>query len=214
MNDLPDILREMLDAPDMVPETAKESGLSDMAHNPHAELAIPAPKRPAAVLVPLIPRGDDWQVLLMQRSHGMPTHAGQISFPGGGRARDDADLQATALREFGEETGIDAGQVEMLGRFEAWGTVTGFVIHPFVGVVHGEITPDPDPREVDELFEVPFSFVTDLANFRRESRHWRGAERFFHAVPYGDRYIWGATAGMLQALAQRLAKASAAQERG
>lgn len=210
MNDLPSQLRDLLDAPDAM----RDSGHSDMALNPYAEFVTPKRRRPAAVLMPLIQRADDWQVLLMQRSPEMPTHAGQVSFPGGGRTGQDADLQSTALREFHEETGINATQVEMLGRFETWGTVTGFEIHPFVGVVHGEINPDPDPREVDELFEVPFSFVTDLANFRRESRHLQGVERFFHAVPYGDRYIWGATAGMLLVLAHRLAHASAQKGRG
>lgn len=202
MRKLPDHLRTVLDAPD----AQGASGHSDMALNPAAGIAMPKKPKPAAVLVPLIPRPSGWQIMLMQRSHDMPTHAGQVSFPGGGHGKDDSDLQATALREFGEETGINAAQVEILGRFETWGTITGFEIHPFVGVVQGEIQPRPDPREVAELFEVPFSFVTDLANFRRESRMWRGSERFFHAVPYKQHYIWGATAGMLRVLAEKMAE--------
>lgn len=159
----------------------------------------------AAVLVPLIQRPDGWQVLLTLRTNDMPTHAGQISFPGGRHHVEDPGLDRTALREFEEETGVPQSQVQLLGKFDRYRTVTNYQITPFVGVVSGQITLQPDPREVAEAFEVPFSFLGDLANFKRESRIWQGRERFFYSIPWQDRYIWGATAGMLRALALRLA---------
>ncbi|PHR60081.1 MAG: CoA pyrophosphatase [Robiginitomaculum sp.] len=160
--------------------------------------------RAAAVLVPLIQRPQGWQVLLTLRTNEMPTHAGQISFPGGGQRGEDLGLDQTALREFEEETGVPQSQVQLLGKFDRYRTVTNYQITPFVGVVSGQINLQPDPREVAEAFEVPFSFLGDLANFKRESRIWQGRERFFYSIPWQDRYIWGATAGMLRALALRL----------
>lgn len=160
----------------------------------------------AAVLVPLILRDDGWQVLLTLRSPEMPTHGGQVSFPGGRQQESDLNLCHTALRECEEETGILQTQVEVLGKFETYQTVTDFEITPFVGVVEGEVCLRADPREVTQIFEVPFTYVTELKNFRHESRHWKGQERFFYAIPWRNHYIWGATAGMLRALALRLAK--------
>ncbi|MBL4617355.1 MAG: CoA pyrophosphatase [Robiginitomaculum sp.] len=160
--------------------------------------------RAAAVLLPLVFREDGWQIIMTVRSQQMPTHAGQISFPGGGLAKMDKSLSDTALRECEEETGILRSQVNLLGEFEPYHTVTNYRVTPFVGIVEGDIQLRADPAEVAEIFEVPFSFVTELDNFRRDSRQWQGVERFFYAVPYKNRYIWGATAGILRALALRL----------
>jgi len=158
----------------------------------------------AAVLVPLVWRASGWQVLLTLRSDTMPTHAGQISFPGGSYHPQDENLTTTALREFEEETGVLRSQVRVLGRFERYHTATDYRITPFVGVIAGPVVLRADPREVAEIFEVPFSFLSNLANFKQESRIWQGKERFFYSIPWQDRYIWGATAGMLRALALRL----------
>ncbi len=162
--------------------------------------------KPAAVLVPLVWRSGGWQVVFTLRSDQMPTHAGQVSFPGGRQQEQDTDLCHTALRECEEETGILQSQVKVLGRFENYHTVTNYQITPFVGVIKGEPLLRADPKEVAQIFEVPFSYLCQLANFRRESREWKGKKRFFYAIPWQEHYIWGATAGMLRALALRLQK--------
>jgi 8-oxo-dGTP pyrophosphatase MutT (NUDIX family) len=193
-------LSEFLDpvvGPDQVPV------LSDYDLLAHHDGQLPDGKA-AAVLMPLIEREIGWQVLLTLRSSSMPTHAGQISFPGGRSNQDDSGLHATALREFEEETGIDQTRVHLLGRFDPYHTVTNYRITPFLGYVEPPFTISPDPREVADVFEVPFSFLRNLDNFKRESRVWQGRERFFYSIPWQDRYIWGATAGMLRALALRL----------
>ncbi len=162
------------------------------------------PDKQAAVLVPLIERPEGWQLLLTRRTEDMPTHAGQIAFPGG-RKSDGESLIDTALREFEEETGIGKTRARLLGRFERYETASGFDITPFVAVLQTPITPRPDPREVEAVFEVPFDFLMDIKNHQRQSRYWQGAERYFYAMPWNEHFIWGATAGMLRALALRLA---------
>ncbi len=162
----------------------------------------PTPMR-AAVLVPLIRRHDGWHVLLTRRTEDMPTHAGQIAFPGG-RAGDEEHLADAAMREFEEETGIAQSQATLLGRFERYETASGFNITPFVAHVETPFTPKPDPREVEEVFEVPFDFLMDENNHQRQSLQWQGKKRYFYAMPWNDYFIWGATAGMLRALALRL----------
>jgi 8-oxo-dGTP pyrophosphatase MutT (NUDIX family) len=157
----------------------------------------------AAVLVPLVERPTGWQLLLTRRTESMPTHAGQIAFPGG-RSNAGENLIDTALREFEEETGIGKTRARMLGRFERYETASGFDITPFVAVLQTPITPRPDPREVEAVFEVPFDFLMDVNNHQRQSLHWQGAERHFYAMPWNEHFIWGATAGMLRALALRL----------
>lgn len=160
----------------------------------------------AAVLVPLIEREHGWQVLLTRRAHDMPTHAGQVAFPGG-RANARERLDAAALREFEEETGIARNRASLLGRFERYGTVSGYEISPFVAVLQTPFEVRPDPREVEEVFEVPFDFLMDRANHQRQWRHWQGHKRYFYAMPWNGHFIWGATAGMLRALAIRLEEA-------
>lgn len=195
---------------DKAPLSGQQSGqqklYSDFDLNPDDNKDL-SNGRSAAVLLPLVLREDGWQIIMTLRSQQMPTHAGQISFPGGGVAKTDNSLGDTALRECEEEIGILRSQVKLLGEFEPYHTVTNYLITPFVGIVEGDIKLRADPAEVAEIFEVPFSFVTELDNFRRDSRQWQGAERFFYAVPYKNRYIWGATAGILRALALRLSNA-------
>ena len=95
-------------------------------------------------------------------------------------------------------------QVELLGRFDSYETVTGFEVTPFVGVLHPGHDITPDPNEVEQVFEAPFDFLMDAANHKRHWRDWNGSRRYFYAMPWEGQYIWGATAGMLKALSDRL----------
>ena len=146
---------------------------------------------------------DQLTVLLTQRPDSMRQHAGQIAFPGGKVESEETPLEA-ALREAEEEIGLDHRFVEPLGYLDTYRTGTGFNVAPVVAIVRPEFTLRLDTREVAEAFEVPLSFLMDEANHQRHTRPWRGRERHFYAMPFGERYIWGATAGMLKNLHQRL----------
>ncbi len=159
----------------------------------------------AAVLVPLIDRPEGMTVLLTRRSDDLPDHAGQICFPGGRMEPGDVDAAAAALRETAEEIGLDPGRVEVLGILAPYRTGTGYHITPVVGVVRPPLELAPDPAEVAEVFEVPLAFVLDPGNHRRDSMMWRGELHWYDAVPFGERYIWGATAGMLVRFARLMA---------
>src|SRR4030095_7797177 len=163
---------------------------------------VPTPTsfRPAAVLVPLVRRESGITVLLTQRTENRPSHAGQIAFPGGRKQAEDADARATALRETEEEVGISRTFVQVVGEVDHYRTGTGYEISPVVGIVTPGFTIHADPREVADVFEVPLSHFLDVQNHRIDSRVWQGRERRYYAMPYGDRYIWGATAGMLKNL--------------
>lgn len=159
---------------------------------------------PAAVLVPLVDRARGLTVLLTRRTQNLADHAGQISFPGGHMEPGDDGAENAALRETEEEIGLHRRHVEILGRLDDYITRTGFRITPVVGLVEPPFDLRPDPKEVAEVFEVPLAFLLDPANRQRHSRRYDGAERHFYAIPYEDHFIWGATAGMLVALHQRL----------
>jgi 8-oxo-dGTP pyrophosphatase MutT (NUDIX family) len=156
-----------------------------------------SPLRGAAVLVPLIDRAEGMTVLLTRRTETLATHAGQISFPGGCVEPQDADAVAAALREAQEEVGLPPERVAVIGRLDTYVTRTGFEVTPVVGLVEPPVPLAPDPAEVAEVFEAPLAFLIDRANHRRDSRVYNGATRHFYAMPWGDYYIWGATAGML-----------------
>ena len=160
--------------------------------------------RPAAVLVPIIVRPQGLSILLTQRPDTMPTHAGQIAFPGGKMDETDKTPVDTALREAEEEVGLDRRHVEVLGFLDSYQTGTSFRIVPVVGLVDPRFTLTVDPHEVVDAFEVPFAFLMDAINHRRDQREYNGVTRHFYAMPYGERYIWGATAGMLRNLYERL----------
>ncbi len=156
------------------------------------------PPVPAAVLIPLVERAEGFTVLFTQRTADLKSHGGQISFPGGRIEPTDPDAVAGALRETAEETGLDASHIEILGRLDAYATVTGYEVTPVVGAVTPPFTLKPDPVEVADIFEVPLAFFLNPANHQRHSRVISdGVVRAYYAIPYGDRYIWGATAGML-----------------
>jgi len=161
--------------------------------------------RPAAVLVPLVDRAGGMSVLLTQRTAHLSAHAGQISFPGGRIETSDRDATEAALRETEEEVGLTRDHVTLIGRLDTYVTGTGFEITPLVGIVRVPFPLTPDPFEVAEVFEVPLSFVLDPNNHRRMTRILDQRTRIFFVLPYENRYIWGATAGMLVNLAEVLA---------
>lgn len=167
----------------------------------------------AAVLVPIIPRPGGLTVLFTQRTAHLKAHAGQVSFPGGRAEPGDPSPQFTALREAREEIGLDPAQVEVLGRLPDYYTRTGYVVAPIIGLLAPPLRLAPDPREVAEIFEVPLAFLLDSTNHRRASRQWQGRTLRFYEMPYrteaGERYIWGATAGMIVNLYRLLVPAPA-----
>jgi 8-oxo-dGTP pyrophosphatase MutT (NUDIX family) len=158
----------------------------------------------AGVLVALVNRVEGLHVVFTQRTDHLSDHAGQISFPGGRAEAHDADIIHTALREAKEEIGLAREQVEILGTLPDYFTVTGYRVTPVVGWLEAPVSFTPDPFEVAEVFEVPLTFFLDAANHQRHSLMRDGRERFFYAMPYNGRYIWGATAGMLVSLQQVL----------
>jgi len=160
---------------------------------------------PAAVLVPLVRREVGLTVLLTQRTAHLANHGGQISFPGGRMEESDEDATAAALRETEEEIGLDRRHIEVLGFLDSYVTITGFSVTPVVGLVTPPFDLTLDSFEVAEAFEVPLSFFLDPANHQRHFRTTpNGQKRYYYAMPYQDRYIWGATAGMLVNLAEVL----------
>lgn len=161
------------------------------------QLASQQPLKPAAVLLLIVNHPGEPTVVFTQRTAHLSDHAGQISFPGGRCDADDCDPEYTALREAREEVGVSPERVQVLGRMPEYRTVTGYAITPVVGWTEPPIAYQPDPREVAEVFEVPLSFLLDAANHRHESAFFRGRTRRYWAMPYGERFIWGATAGML-----------------
>lgn len=186
----PQALRERFaNPPAWSPELVQERRFTDRA---------PAP---AAVLLPLVMR-DSLHLLLTQRTAHLSTHSGQIAFPGGKVDADDRDATAAALRETEEETGLHPDHVEVLGALPQYITGTQFFITPVVALVRPGFTLRPNPHEVDDVFEVPLDFLMDPANHRRHALSWNGEVREWYSMPYQDgpreRFIWGATAGMLR----------------
>jgi 8-oxo-dGTP pyrophosphatase MutT (NUDIX family) len=159
--------------------------------------------KPASVLIGIIDRPAGPTLLLTQRTAHLSKHAGQIAFPGGRRDEGETAVHA-ALRETEEETGLDRNFVEVVGFLDGYLTVTGYVITPVVALVREGFTITPHAHEVDEVFEVPLSFLMNRDNLRLDSREFKGVQRHYYVYPYKDRYIWGATAGMLKNLCDRL----------
>ena len=162
--------------------------------------------RDAAVLVPVVDHGDDAAMLLTKRTERMRSHSGQIAFPGGAIDPTDATPEAAALRETNEEIGLELEDVEIVGRMPDYVTGSGYRIAPVLGIVQSGYLVTINEDEVDDVFEVPLSFLMDPANHRRESRIWQEKERFYYTMPYGERFIWGVTAGIIHALYERLYK--------
>jgi len=156
--------------------------------------------RPAAVLVPVVKRDTGLTVLFTRRTAHLHDHAGQISFPGGRAEPADTGAAQTAMRETHEEIGLAADRVEVLGEQPQYITVTGYRVTPVVGLVTPPLDLKLDAFEVDEVFEAPLAFLLDPANHQRNHVQFDGRERYYYAIPYGQYYIWGATAGMLMNL--------------
>ena len=155
-----------------------------------------APLKAAAVLLLVVNHADP-TVVFTQRTAHLADHAGQISFPGGRCDPEDATPVHTALREANEEIGLEPAGVEILGRMPEYHTSTGFRVTPVVGWAEPPPVWRPDPHEVADVFEVPLAFLLDTRNHRQESAFFKGRMRQYWAMPFGDRFIWGATAAML-----------------
>ena len=178
----------------LAPQDA-EKGRGDHDLNPG--MIPPVQNRPAAVLIPIVERDEGLTMLLTKRSEDLPVHPGQVSFPGGrAESRDDGPVD-TALRETEEEVGIHRRHIDVVGQLDLYRTRTGFEITPVVGLLTPPFDMRAEPMEVQEIFEVPLAFLLDRENHERHSREWNNQIRSFYAMPYGDYYIWGATAGML-----------------
>ena len=159
----------------------------------------------AAVLIPVIARGEGLTVLFTQRTTHLKSHSGQVSFPGGRAERGDASAEFTALREAEEEIGLPPERVEILARLPDYHTRSGFRVTPVIGLVQPPLELMPDPREVEEIFEVPLAFLLDERNQQRRTREFQGQTVGFYVFEYQNRTIWGATAGMLVNLYKMLA---------
>jgi 8-oxo-dGTP pyrophosphatase MutT (NUDIX family) len=193
--------------------TEPPSGALDPAVVPRRgdyQLNAPAPEReavgaarPAAVLIPVIAHPDGATILLTQRAAALRQHSGQVAFPGG-KIEDGETPWRAALRETQEEIGLDRRHIDPVGWLEPYLTGTGFRILPAVAIVEPSFTLKINPLEVEDVFETPLSFLMNAANHQRHWREWQGRRRHFYAMPFGDRYIWGATAGILRHLYERL----------
>jgi len=189
-------LRSRFAAPPVwTPEVVREPKFSDR------------PPADAAVLVPLVLHDEGLSVLLTQRTAHLPTHAGQIAFPGGKVDAHDSSVSAAALRETQEEVGLHPRHVEVIGQLPVYTTGSGFHVTPVVGLVQPPFSIAPNPGEVDAVFEVPLAFLMDPANHRRHAFDWQGHQRQWFSMPWMqpdpsgqavERFIWGATAGMLR----------------
>jgi 8-oxo-dGTP pyrophosphatase MutT (NUDIX family) len=159
--------------------------------------------KPASVLVPIVDRGEP-TVLLTQRTAELASHAGQVAFPGGKIDPGDESPVAAALREAKEEVGLAPMLVEPIGYLDLYLTFSGFRILPTLARVKPEFTLTLNPSEVTEAFEVPLDFLMNVENHQRKTRDWKGIPRDYFAMPFGEHYIWGVTAGILRNLYERV----------
>lgn len=164
---------------------------------------VALPLRPAAVLIAIVAR-DPLTVILTQRTQTLSSHPGQIAFPGGRIDAPDETPTAAALREAHEEIGLSSHLIEPLGFLDTYTTATGYAIEPLVSMVAPGFALALQAGEVAEVFEVPLAFLMDEANHRIDTKIWQGVERRFYAMPFQNRYIWGATAGILKNMHERL----------
>jgi 8-oxo-dGTP pyrophosphatase MutT (NUDIX family) len=184
--------------PNVIPESG-DPGTDKMLEI----IAREQPIRPAAVLIPVVDHKEP-TVLLTQRAVHLADHAGQIAFPGGKIDATDASPLDAALREAEEEIGLDRAYVHPIGYLGVYGTGFGFRILPTVARVQPGFSLTLNHAEVDDAFEVPLAFLMNPENHQLHSKEFRGMERSYYAMPYAERYIWGATAGILRILYERV----------
>jgi 8-oxo-dGTP pyrophosphatase MutT (NUDIX family) len=161
------------------------------------------PIRPAAVLIPVVDHPQP-TVLLTQRAAHLNDHAGQISFPGGKIDATDASPLDAALREAEEEIGLSREFIDPIGYLDLYATGFGFRILPTVARIRPGFKLRISEAEVDDAFEVPLAFLMDPANHQVHSKEFRGMERSYYAMPFAQHHIWGATAGILRVLYERI----------
>ncbi|QPC85314.1 CoA pyrophosphatase [Mesorhizobium sp. NBSH29] len=168
------------------------------------DLLLKAGMRDAAVLIPVVDRGADSSLLLTLRTEHLRNHAGQVAFPGGAIDAEDASPEAAAVRETTEEIGLGPDDIEIVGRMPDYLSGSGFRIAPVLGIVRADYLMTLNQDEVADAFEVPLRFVMDPQNHIMDSRMWQGHERYFYAIQFGERRIWGVTAGIVRTLYERL----------
>ena len=171
------------------------------------------PRRPAAVLMPIVERPDGHTVMLTRRADHLRDHPGQVSFPGGRLDDTDCGPINAALRETTEEIGLEREFVDLAGLLDGYETVTGYFVTPVVGFIRPGFTLTPDPFEVAEVFEVPLAFLLDETSRRTGSHVRDGRRRRYYVFEYAGRRIWGATAGMLVNLQRRVRTRRASRRR-
>ena len=197
-----DLLR--FDVPPALTDASVIPATSDAGNDRMLQIvAQELPIRPAAVLIAVVAHAEP-TVILTQRAAHLNDHAGQISFPGGKIDAADASPLEAALREAEEEIGLDRKFIEPIGYLDLYGTGFGFRILPTVARVAPGFELRINESEVDNAFEVPLSFLMDPANHQIHSKEFRGVARSYYAMPFAERYIWGATAGILRVLYERI----------
>ena len=181
-----------------------DAGGSDLTLNPSfAAQMVGRRLKDAAVLVGLVDHGAETRVILTQRTEHLSAHAGQVAFPGGKIDAEDGTAIVTALREAQEEIGLDPAHVDPVGCLPPYASGSGYRIVPVIARVRAGIAYEPNPHEVADVFEVPLAFLMDGANHRVGSKVWNGRTGWFYEMPWGERYIWGVTAGIIRQIWER-----------
>ncbi|MCO5146010.1 MAG: CoA pyrophosphatase [Aquamicrobium sp.] len=186
-------------------EPFAESDYGDHRLNPDMrDLIVRDGLRNAAVLIPVVDRREGASVILTKRTEKLRSHSGQVAFPGGRIDPTDPTPEYAALRETEEEIGLAPSYIEVVGRMPDYVSGSGFRIAPILSVVRPDFRLSINPDEVDDAFEVPLAFLMDPRNHTRDSRIWQERERYFYTMPFGERHIWGVTAGIIRTLYERL----------